>query len=59
MLSYLPLPKLHISFISRKEEGKIMICLGKEANTNLSDKKQSFEEQSYIYIFIIKQNPSF
>jgi hypothetical protein len=31
-----------------------MICLGEEANTNLSDLRESFEEQSYNYIFKIK-----
>ena len=35
-----------------------MIYLGEKPTTNLSDLRESFEEQSYIYIFKIKQNPS-
>ena len=30
-----------------------MICLGKEANTYMSDPRESFEELSYVYIFQI------
>ena len=36
-----------------------MICLGEETNTNLSDLRESFEEQSYIYIFQNKTKPKF
>jgi hypothetical protein len=50
-----PYPKIHISFLEvKKKEDNIMICLGKKPTTNLSDLRESFEEQSYIYVFKIK-----
>ena len=55
MPSYLPYPKIHISFLEvGKKEGNTMICLGEEPNTYMSDLRESFEELSYVYIFKIK-----
>jgi hypothetical protein len=37
-----------------------MICLGVEPNTYMSDLRESFEELSYVYIFLNShENPSF
>jgi hypothetical protein len=50
-----PYLKIHISFLEvEKREGNIMICLGMEPHTWMSDPRESFEELSYVYIFQIK-----
>jgi hypothetical protein len=55
MPSYLSLPKVHTSLLEvGKKEGNTVICLGEEANTNLSDPRESSEELSYVYIFKFK-----
>jgi len=49
-----PLSKIPYKlFRSREKEGNITICLGEEPTINMSESVESFEEQSYIYVFKI------
>jgi hypothetical protein len=60
MLSYRPLSKApHKLLEVGRKKAKLWYALVRNQNTNLSDPRESFEEQSYIYIFKIKQNPNF